>query len=370
MCVLADVNGPGESAGAKHVRGGMPGRGYRRELKGPGKWTGLDFGNPKLVPALRVMIQTLQRQNREFAPPPGVVVRTVKISLRDGQEMECFVFEPEENETRKETGCFVSGAEETEKETGKGTPAMLYCHGGGFFLPIQLMMMQLAARYTLELKMKVFLPEYRFLPEHPAPVPLWDCQDAWCFLEMHARSLRIDPDRILLYGESAGGTLAAGIALWAREQKKCSARAGSDVKSNHFPAGQMLVYPALDNRCGRYPSARTYSEAAWPLKNNLAMWREYLKAVSADEEFLVPMRTADVGGLPKTYIEPQEMDILHDEAATYARRLTEARVDVTLREISGSYHGFDADVDNPFVQEVVRQRIAWMSETLYSKRIK
>lgn len=349
MCVLADVNGLGESAGAKHVRGGMPGRGYRRELKGPGKWTGLDFGNPKLAPALRVMIQTLQRQNREYAPPPGVVVRTVKISLRDGQEMECFVFEPEA----------------TEKETGKGTPAMLYCHGGGFFLPVQPMMMQLAARYALGLKMKVFLPEYRFLPEHPAPTPLWDCQDAWCFLEMHARSLRIDPDKILLYGESAGGTLAAGIALWARNQKKCSAHAGADVKCNCFPAGQMLVYPALDNRSGRYPSARTYSEAAWPLKNNLAMWREYLKNVSADDPFLVPMRRVDVGGLPKTYIEPQEMDVLHDEAAAYARRLTEAGVDVTLREISGSYHGFDADVDNPFVQEVVRQRIAWMSEVLY-----
>lgn len=349
MCALVNLDGPAESAGAKRARGGESGWRYRGELKGPGKWTGLDFGNPKLAPALRVMIQTLQRQNRNFAPPSGVAVWTVKISLRDGQEMECFVFEPEES----------------EKETEKITPAMLYCHGGGFFLPIQPMMMQLAAQYALTLKMKVFLPEYRFLPEHPAPTPFWDCQDAWCFLETQAKRLRVDPNRILLYGESAGGMLAAGIALWAREQESGSVHTDAGVKCNHFPVGQMLIYPALDNRCGRYPSVRTYSEAAWPLKNNLAMWREYLKDVSADDAFLVPMRAADFGGLMKTYIEPQEMDILHDEAVAYARRLAEAGADVTLHEIPGSYHGFDADVDNPFVQEVIRKRIAWMSGVLY-----
>ena len=305
---------------------------YRRELKKPGQWMGIDFGNAGIASGLQLMNRTLQQQSKSFSPPSGVTIQRISVPLRDGQTMDCFVFQPEESMGMQ--------------------PAMLYCHGGGFFLPIQPMLMQLASQYAFSLRIKVFLPEYRLLPDYPAPVPLHDCQDTWCFLEKNAGFLNIDSDKMLLYGESAGGTLAAGIALWARDHK------GSE------PVGQLLIYPALDNRYSRYPSMRIYSQAAWPLKNHLTMWREYLKKSPSEDTYLIPMQAADFSGLPHSYIEPQQMDILHDEAIAYAQLLGEAGVDVTVHEISGSYHGFDADTDNPFVQEVIRSRMDWISDLL------
>lgn len=309
---------------------------YRRELKGPGKWMEIDFSAPGIAPALRMMVQTLRRQSRDFAPPSGVTMERIAIPLRDGQSMDCFVFRP--------------------GEVAETLPAMLYCHGGGFFLPVQPMMMQLSAQYAQTVKIKVFLPEYRFLPEYPAPVPLYDCQDAWCFLEKNAKELGIHSEKILLYGESAGGTLAAGLALWARERK------------GNVPLGQALIYPALDNQFGRYPSVRMYSQAAWTLKNNLVMWREYLKCSPKANETLVPMRAENLSGLPTSYVEPQQMDILHDEAIAYAGRLEQDGVPVSVNDIAGSYHGFDADTKNPFVQSVVRRRMEWMSDLFWEEK--
>lgn len=146
----------------------------------------------------------------------------------------------------------------------------------------------------------------------------------------------------LLYGESAGGTLAAGLALWTRDHETKPAN------------GQCLIYPVLDNRCSRYASMRLYSEAAWPLKNNLTMWRAYLKnGKDSLDNYIVPMTAPDVSSLSPAYVEPQQIDTLRDEAIAYAKRLEEAGNHVTLNTIEGSFHGFDADIRNPFVQEIV-----------------
>lgn len=235
----------------------------------------------------------------------------------------------------------------------EAVPGMLYCHGGGFFLPTQPMMVKLAAQYARELGIRVFLPEYRILPDYPNPVPFQDCLSVWNWIQSNGTELNTDVEKLLLYGESAGGTLAAGLALWQRENL------------GHKAVGQMLIYPALDNRFSRYSSMRQYSEAAWPLKNNLIMWKQYLKNGAGErEDYIIPMKAQDVSNLPPAYVEVQQFDILHDEAAAYAQRLQNAGVPTRLSEIEGSYHGFDADTENPFVQSVVRQRIRAMVEML------
>ena len=127
----------------------------------------------------------------------------------------------------------------------------------------------------------------------------------------------------LLYGESAGGTLAAGLALWTRDHETKPAN------------GQCLIYPVLDNRCSRYASMRLYSEAAWPLKNNLTMWRAYLKnGKDSLDNYIVPMTAPDVSSLSPAYVEPQQIDTLRDEAIAYAKRLVEAGNHVTLNTVS------------------------------------
>lgn len=299
---------------------------YSPELKPPGNWTSVDFADPRLAPAIRLMVRSLQTDTSSFLPPGGLAIRREQAKVWDGETIDCYIFEPE--------------------GIGPNLPTLLYCHGGGFFLPIQPMMMHLAAQYALELGIRVYLPEYRILPEHPNPYPFRDCLS---FLE----EIQKQDVPYLLYGESAGGALAAGLTLWARDHGTRPAN------------GQCLIYPVLDNRCSRYASMRLYAEAAWPLKNNLTMWREYLKnGKDGLEDYLVPMTAPDVSTLPPAYIEPQQIDTLRDEAVAYAGRLQAAGNSVHLRVVEGSYHGFDADWKNPFVQEVVRGRILQMREML------
>lgn len=147
--------------------------------------------------------------------------------------------------------------------------------------------------------------------------------------------------------------MAAGLALWTRDHAARPAK------------GQCLIYPTLDNRCSRYASMRLYAEAAWPLKNHLTIWREYLKnGKEGLDEYLVPMTAPDVSALPPAYVEPQQIDILRDEGIAYAKRLENAGNRVTLNIVEGSYHGFDADTQNLFVQKVVQKRIEQMRKML------
>ncbi len=299
---------------------------YSPALKPPGNWTSVDFADPRLAPAIRLMVRSIQSDVSSSLSPDGLVLRREQAKVWDGEIIDCYIFEPKGGYPK--------------------LPTMLYCHGGGFFLPIQPMMMHLAAQYALELGIRVYLPEYRILPEHPNPYPFRDCLS---ILE----EIQKQDVPYLLYGESAGGTLAAGLTLWARDHGTKPAN------------GQCLIYPVLDNRCSRYASMRLYAEAAWPLKNNLTMWREYLKnGKDGLDDYLVPMAAPDVSALPSAYIEPQQIDTLRDEAIAYANRLQTAGNNVRLHTVEGSYHGFDADWENPFVQEVVRGRILQMREML------
>lgn len=303
---------------------------YHPKLPKPGNWSSIDFANPKLAPAVRMLVQGIHKEVAAMKPLPGTSIHKETVSAWDGPELPCYVLEPQ--------------------DAPEVLPAMLYCHGGGFFLPIQPMMMKLAAQYARALQIRVFLPEYRILPEYSNPYPFQDCLSVWQMME---KDCRIDIDHLLLYGESAGGALATGLALWARDHGGAVAK------------GQLLIYPVLDNRCSPYPSVRQYSEAAWPLKNNLAMWRAYLKSGKDDiSEYIIPMSAKEVSDLPKAYIEPQEIDILKDEAYAYGQRLAQAGVPVIINEISGSYHGFDAAVENEYVQIAVQKRIEVMKQYL------
>lgn len=293
---------------------------YAPELKTPGKWTSIDFSDPKLAPAIRILKREIREQTSSYLLTNNCRFHKEQVTVWDGETIDCYVFQSDRAEG--------------------SLPAMLYCHGGGFFLPIQPMMVSLAAQYARELGIRVYLPEYRILPDYPHPYPFRDCLSVLQWMQQRENT------PYLLYGESAGGTLAAGLSLWTKEQGSISAN------------GQCLIYPALDNRCSRYPSMRLYSEAAWPLRNNLAMWREYLKnGFDGLEYYLIPMKAENVSNLPPAYIEPQQIDILRDEAVAYAERLKTSGVDVTLNIVEGSYHGFDTDTENEFVQRIISRRI-------------
>lgn len=309
----------------------MPQYPYRPELKKPGTLGGIDFGSPALAPMVRMVVQNLRRAVRTWTPPEGIVFRTLRIRSWDGEAVECFVVEPDRDET---------------------LPGMLYCHGGGFFLPLEAPALELAAMYAQKLRVRVFLPEYRLLPEYPYPVPLQDCLAVWEEMNAQGDEHRLNC-RLLVYGESAGGALAAGLVQLLRDEGRPP------------PRGQILVYPALDDRSERYPSVERYSGAVWTKRANTQMWSGYLKnGFQGPEGHAVPLRASDFSNLPPTYIEPQGIDLLRDEGAAYGERLREAGVSADVNIIEGSYHGFDADVGNPFVRSVIDQRVRVMAGML------
>lgn len=304
---------------------------YRPELKKPDPLGSIDFSSPALAPMVRMVSQNLRRAARAYAPPEGLRVRTVLIKSWDKVPVECFIIEP---------------------DTDEPLPGMLYCHGGGFFLPLQVSSMQLAACYASELHVRVFLPEYRILPEHPSPCPLNDCWAVWVEIARQKNLYHLD-GRFLLYGESAGGTLAAGLVQMLRD------------RGEQLPAGQLLIYPALDDRSERYPSVKRYSGAVWTKRSNDYMWKSYLKQEDTTQNrYAVPLRNENLEDLPPAYIEPQGIDILRDEGIIYAEKLRQVEVPVELNVVEGSYHGFDTDIENPFVRQILAKRIHVMKEML------
>lgn len=189
---------------------------YCAELKGPGPLDKVDFSNPALAPLIRMTAANLQREAGAWAaaPPPGVRVRRQEIPVPGAPDLPCYVVEPLEEK-------FLAG--------------LLYCHGGAFFLPAQVAALRLAARYAVALGVRVVLPEYRLLPTFQAPAAFWDCLAAWGALNEG----KFGPvGSALLYGESAGGALAAGVALYARDH------------GLPRPRGMSLIYPVLDDLRG------------------------------------------------------------------------------------------------------------------------
>ena len=237
----------------------------------------------------------------------------------------------------------ISFYEFTPKKEASLYPAMIYYHGGGFMFPIQKAMMNNSALYAANTGVKVFLPEYRLALDSPCDSTLEDCYAMLRFVFENAEKLKVDKKRIFLYGDSAGGCLAAGVSLLNRDR-------------NHYPlCGQMLIYPVCDNEKGKYDSMEKYKDAVWSKNSNEQMWRLYLSRGVEKETYTIPMKN-ELHDLPPAYIEPQQFDTLRDEAIAYANKLKNAGVDVDLNVISGSYHGFDADLKSPLVKRVFEKR--------------
>jgi acetyl esterase/lipase len=216
------------------------------------------------------------------------------------------------------------------KESAGPVPGVLLIHGGGFIIGSVEAEHAGAAMTALQTGAVVVSVEYRLAPEHPFPAGLHDCYSALVFLAGTAGDLGVDPERLALYGASAGGGLAAATALLARDL------GGPSL------CFQMLHIPELDDRL-ETPSMRTFVDS--PLWNRpLAelSWKAYLGA-GADRAdvspYAAPARATDLSGLPPAYISTAENDPLRDEGILYGLRLLQAGVSVELHQFPGTFHG-------------------------------
>lgn len=202
------------------------------------------------------------------------------------------------------------------------TAALLWIHGGGYVLGRGAQDDGLCRRFSRELGITVGSVDYRLAPEHPYPAALEDCYAALLRL---AELPGVDATRIAIGGASAGGGLAAALALLARDRGEVT------------PVLQLLSYPMLDDRSAALPPNRDYR--LWSPASNAFGWKSYLGG--ADPAGAVPARRDDLAGLAPAWIGVGTLDLFHDEDLAYARRLQEAGVPCELEIVDGAFHGFD-----------------------------
>ncbi|HYH31890.1 MAG TPA: alpha/beta hydrolase [Pseudonocardia sp.] len=225
--------------------------------------------------------------------------------------------------------------------------AVVWLHGGGWVMGGLASEHPWASRLAEASGTVVVSVGYRLAPEHPFPAAFDDAYTVLAWTAEHAAELGVDPDRIAVGGHSAGGGLAAGVALRARDQQ------GPPIRF------QLLNQPGLDDRMQTW-SARSFTDTPWWNRDKLAAaWRHYLGGAAASP-YAAPARADDLSGLPPAYVATAEFCPNRDEDIAYALRLLQAGVSVELHQWAGTFHGSQAIVS----AEVSQRQIAELAGAL------
>lgn len=206
-------------------------------------------------------------------------------------------------------------------------PGVLDIHGGGFAIGRAALDDPVNAAIVREVGAVVVSVDYRLAPETPYPGPAEDCYAALRWFATSAPELGVDPARIAVLGDSAGGGLAATTALLARD------RGGPGL------AMQALIEPELDDRLQTHSMVHGDDTAVWNRPNAVLSWEYYLGGREADG-YAAPARTSELRGLPPTYLTVNELDPLRDEGLEYAQRLLQAGVPTEVHCWPRAFHGF------------------------------
>jgi acetyl esterase/lipase len=212
-------------------------------------------------------------------------------------------------------------------------PLVLQIHGGGFLFGTAELGDPRNRAMAKAVRCAVASVDYRLAPEAPFPAALDDCYTALEWLHREADSLALDPTRIAVRGESAGGGLAASLCILARD------RGGPPI------AFQLLVYPMLDDRtCVQEPHP-VAGEYVWDGPSNQFGWESWLGESPGTDHIpplAAPARVDDLRGLPATFLGTAALDMFIDEDLAYAQRLIRSGVPTEVYVAPGAFHGFEA----------------------------
>jgi acetyl esterase len=213
---------------------------------------------------------------------------------------------------------------------GTALPVLVWFHGGGFVIGSVQESDSDCRRLAVEAGLVVVSVEYRLAPEHPFPAGPDDCYAATRWVAAHAAELGADASRLAVGGDSAGGNLAAVVALMARE------RGGPRILF------QLLVYPVTDLVSMETPSHHENAVGYFLTRSSMLWFREaYVPDATGRTDVRVsPLHAKELAGLPPALVITAEFDPLRDEGELYADRLRGAGVPVTKTRYDGMIHGF------------------------------
>jgi len=288
--------------------------------------------DPELAPALEVLksldlteaslpiIRAAMAQEYAAVPPStdaSVVVRTLMVprGARNGEaagSIRVLAYFPEGSAAR--------------------VPVLLHIHGGGYVLGAPDMMDAANREHAKVLQCAIFSVDYRLAPETRYPGAVEDCYAVLEWLSRNQDDLPIDVSRIGVKGESAGGGLAAALALLVRERGELTL------------SFQHLIYPMIDDRTCATPDPHPFTgEFVWGAANNRFGWSALLGTEPGSSDtscYAAAARADNLSGLPPTFISVGALDLFLEEDLEYARRLTRAGVAVELHVYPGAFHGY------------------------------
>lgn len=273
--------------------------------------SGKDIWSPDTLPVIRA------RVHATFKTPEQARGESVWTTAPDGERLRLCLYRP-------------SGLAQ-----GTPCPVILYVHGGGFVLGQPEMADDYLADLATQIGVLIVAVDYRLAPEHPFPTPLEDCYTALGWIFAHQQELNVDTGRSVVMGHSAGGGLAAALAIRARDR-------------GAYPmAGQVLIYPMLDHRTGTADSPHrnvTTGVIGWPPQANRFCWDCLRGKRTLDKRqtgLFSPALQVDLSDLPATFISVGALDLFLEEDIAYAMRLSRAGVAVELHVYPGAPHMFD-----------------------------
>ncbi|HLG86907.1 MAG TPA: alpha/beta hydrolase [Alphaproteobacteria bacterium] len=277
-----------------------------------------DF-TPESLLQIRAGMAEMQKQQAAMAPPSNVRVEERRVPGPKGApDVRVLVYTPPGASSGPRAGY-------------------LQIHGGGYVMGSPEMNDLHNKALTSEIGCVTVSVDYRLAPETPHPGPVEDCYAALKWLHGNAAALGVDPKRIAIGGESAGGGLAAALALLARDRGEVPI------------IFQRLKYPMIDDRTVTRNPAHPYTgEFVWTAAANRFGWHSLLGREPGGPDvspYAAASRAVDLKGLPPTYISTGALDIFLDENLDYAKRLLAAGVPTELHVYPGAYHGYDIAVD-------------------------
>jgi acetyl esterase/lipase len=237
-------------------------------------------------------------------------------------------------------------------------PGVLAMHGGGYVIGDRSSYDGLFDHWCVDPGMVAVSVGYRRAPETPYPGPLEDCYRALVWTFGHADELGIDSSCIGIYGASAGGGLAAGLALLARDRGEVNI------------AFQFLQYPMLDDRLVTL-SSQLDDLHVWSRHSNAFGWRSYLGELYGGGDipaYAAAARAEDLAGLPPAYICVGALDGFRDEDIAYAQRLLQAGVPTELHVFPGIPHGFEMTGNSAIARQAAHNADEWIRRQLRDRR--
>lgn len=233
---------------------------------------------------------------------------------------------------------------------------VVHTHGGGMIFGDRFSGIETMLDWVEELDAVVVSVEYRLAPEHPDPAPVEDCYAALVWTAENAARLGIDANKLVIAGGSAGGGLAAGTALLARD------RQGPAL------AAQMLIYPMLDDRNETVSSYQIDGKGIWDRGSNDTGWDALLGDRRKTDDvsiYAAPSRATDLSNLPPAFIDVGTAEVFRDEDVAYASTIWTSGGHCELHVWPGGFHAYDVLAPFAALSAATQDaRLSWLRRTL------